>query len=264
MSTIDERREHASAGVALREEEAWRDGFARPRVFLQPIAAPSALGLAGFSVATLMVSLIQAGWLGHWSDMGVVGLFAMTFGGIAQFAAGMWSYKARDVVATVAHGMWGAFWIAFGLLQIFILTGKIPAPVPGAANYALGLWFFGLAYMTGIAAFAALTENVAIAATFESLGIAAVLWTLAVGSGLSAAGWFISGIGNGWLGAGGVLFVISAGLAAYVVLAMSLTAMTKRTILPTGHFKKDRNIPGRQPLEAVELPWAEPGIKQGQ
>jgi hypothetical protein len=85
-----------------------------------------------------------------------------------------------------------------------------------------------------------------------------------VGSGLSAAGWFISGIGNGWLGAGGVLFVISAGLAAYVVLAMCLTAMTKRTILPTGHFKKDRNIPGRQPLEAVELPWAEPGIKQGQ
>jgi len=255
MSTIDERRERASTGVALHDEEAWRDGFARPRVFLQPIAAPSALGLAGFSVATLMVSLIQAGWLGHWSDMGVVGLFAMTFGGIAQFAAGMWSYRARDVVATLAHGMWGSFWIAFGLLQILILTGKIPAPVPGAANDALGLWFFGLAYMTGIAA---------VAATMESIGIAAVLWTLAVGSGLSSAGWFISGIGNGWLGAGGVLFVISAGLAAYMVLAMSLTAMTKRTILPTGKFKKDANIPGRQLLETVELPWAEPGIKQGQ
>ena len=193
MSTIDQRRERASAGVAIRDEDVWRDGFARPRVFLQPIAAPSALGLAGFSVATMMVALIQAGWLGHWSDLGVVGLFAMTFGGIAQFAAGMWSYKARDVVATVAHGMWGAFWIAFGLLQIFILAGKIPAPVPGAANDALGLWVLGLASMTGIAA---------IAATTESIGIAAVLWTLAVGSGLSAAGWFISGIGNTWLGAG--------------------------------------------------------------
>ena len=80
----------------------------------------------------------------------------------------MWSYKARDIVATVAHGMWGSFWLAFGLLQIFILTGKIAAPVPGAPNYALGLWFFGLAYMTGIAA---------LAATTESLGIGAVLWT---------------------------------------------------------------------------------------
>jgi len=255
MSTVDQRRERASAGVPLRDEDVWRDGFARPRVFLQPIAAPSALGLAGFSVATLMVSLIQAGWLGHWSDMGVVGLFAMTFGGIAQFAAGMWSYKARDVVATVAHGMWGAFWIAFGLLQIFILTGRLSAPVPGAPNYALGLWFFGLAYMTGI---------VATAATAENLGIAAVLWTLAVGSGLSSAGWFISGIGNGWLGAGGVLFIISAGLAAYMVLAMSLLAMTKRTILPLGHYKKEANVPGRQPLEAIELGWAEPGVKQGQ
>jgi uncharacterized protein len=255
MSTIDERRERAAAGVALRDEGAWRDGFARPRVFLQPIAAPSALGLAGFSVATTMVALIQAGWLGTWKDLGVVGLFAMTFGGIAQFAAGMWAYKARDVVATVAHGMWGSFWIAFGLLQILTITGQLPAPVPGAPNYALGLWFFGLAYMTGIAA---------LAATFENLGIGAVLWTLAVGSGLSAAGWFLTGIGNGWLGAGGVLFVISAGLAAYMVLAMSLVAMTGRTILPLGHYKKDANMPGGQPVEPIQLAWAEPGVKKGQ
>jgi succinate-acetate transporter protein len=255
MSTINERRERASAGVALRDEEEWRDGFARPRVFLQPIAAPSALGLAGFSVATTMVALIQAGWLGHWTDLGVVGLFAMTFGGIAQFMAGMWSYRARDIVATVAHGMWGSFWIAFGLLQIFIITGKIPAPVPGAANYALGLWFLGLAYMTTITAIAAATENI---------GIAAVLGTLAAGSGLSAAGWFLTGIGNGWLTAGGVLFVISAGLAAYMVLAMSLVAVTKRTILPLGHYKKAANVPGGQPLEPIELAWAEPGVKKGQ
>jgi uncharacterized protein len=134
---------------------------------------------------------------------------------------------------------------AFGLLQIFILTGKIPEPVPGSPNDALGLWFVGLAYMTGIAA---------IAATTKSLGIGAVLWTLAVGPGLSAAGWFLTGIGSGWLGAGGVLFVVSAGLAAYMVLAMSLTAMMKRTIPPLGHYKKNANLPGRQPLETVELP----------
>ena len=109
-----------------------------------------------------------------------------------------------------------------------------------------------------------MTGIVATAATAENLGIAAVLWTLAVGSGLSSAGWFISGIGNGWLGAGGVLFIISAGLAAYMVLAMSLLAMTKRTILPLGHYKKEANVPGRQPLEAIELGWAEPGVKQGQ
>jgi succinate-acetate transporter protein len=255
MSTIDERRERASTGVALRDEGEWRDGFARPRVFLQPIAAPSALGLAGFSVATFMVAVIQAGWWGAWSDMPVIALFALFFGGIAQFAAGMWAYRARDIAATVAHGAWGSFWMAFGLLNIFILLHKLPAPAPGVSNSALGLWFFGLAYITFIPALATLAEN---------LGIAAVLATLTAGSALSCVGWFNGGIGSGWLGAGGVLFVISAGLAAYTVLAMSLMAITKRTILPTGELKKKANVPGREPLQAIELPWAEPGIKQGQ
>jgi succinate-acetate transporter protein len=250
MSTLDERRQVASAGM----DEEWADGFARPRVFLQPIAAPSALGLGGFSVATLMVAVIQAGWLGSWTDMPVVALFCLTFGGIAQFSAGMFSYKARDIVATVAHGTWGSFWIAFGILNLLILAGVVP-PAPHHADYALGLWFMGLAYMTLIPA---------IASMFHNLGVSAVLWTLAAGSGLTAVGWFYSGIGSGWLAAGGVLFVISAGLAAYTVLAMCLTAVTKRTILPTGELKKAANIPSRKPLRAIELAWAEPGVKQGQ
>ena len=42
MSTIDERRERASAGVALAADtDAWYGDFARPRVYLQPIAATS-------------------------------------------------------------------------------------------------------------------------------------------------------------------------------------------------------------------------------
>jgi succinate-acetate transporter protein len=255
MSTIDQRRENASAGVALREEEAWRDGFARPRVFLQPIAAPSALGLAGFSVATFMVAVVQAGWWGAWSAIPVVGLFCMTFGGIAQFAAGMWSYKARDIVATVAHGAWGSFWIAFGILSLLTIAGRIPAPAPGVSNTALGLWFFGLAYITFIPAVAAMAHN---------LAVSLVLWTLTAGSALSCAGWLTGGIGSGWLGAGGVLFVVSAGLAAYVVLALCLTSVTKRTILPLFEYRAAANVPGRRPLEAIELPWAEPGVKQGQ
>lgn len=251
MSTLEERRANAVAGT---EDEPWADGFARPRVFLQPIAAPSALGLGGFSVATLMVALIQAGWLGSWTDMPVVAIFCLTFGGIAQFTAGMWSYKARDIVATVAHGMWGSFWIAFGILNLLILAHVLP-PAPHHADYALGLWFLGLAYMTLIPAIASL---------FHHLGVAAVLWTLATGSALTSVGWFLGGIGNSWLAVGGILYVISAGLAAYVVLTMCLTAITKRAILPSGELTKAANIPGRKPLRAIELDWAEPGVKMGQ
>jgi succinate-acetate transporter protein len=255
MSTIDERRERASAGVALRDEEAWEGDFARPRVFLQPIAAPSVLGLAGFSVATMMVATIQAGWWGSISDFTVIGPFAAFFGGLAQFAAGMWSYRARDAVATLAHGTWGAFWLAFGTLQIMIATGAIPAPVPDATNLPLGLWFVGLAYIT---------LSAAIASMAESLAISAVLWTLAAGSGLTAVGLLTGGFTSGWTHAGGWLFVISAGLAWYTLTAMVTAAASGRTVLPLGKYTKEANIPARKPMRPIELEWAEPGVKQGQ
>ena len=94
MTTLDQRRDNALAGTDDDAGGAWAT-----RIFLQPIAAPSILGLAGFSVATMMVALIQAGWLGSWKDLPVVGIFAATFGGIAQFSAGLWAYRARDGVA---------------------------------------------------------------------------------------------------------------------------------------------------------------------
>ena len=105
--------------------DASTNGWAT-RVNLQPIAAPSALGLAGFSVATLMVATIQAKWWGSAADFKGVAPFCLTFGGIAQFLAGMWAYKARDIVATLAHGMWGAFWIAFFVLQLLQANGTVP------------------------------------------------------------------------------------------------------------------------------------------
>src|SRR5205823_13948107 len=118
MSTIDERRERTSAGVAREHDgDGWYEGFARPRVVLQPIAAPSVLGLFGFAGATLIVASNLAGWWGSETSTPYLAPFAATFGGLAQFMAGMWSFRARDVLATAMHGMWGAFWIAWGILQ---------------------------------------------------------------------------------------------------------------------------------------------------
>ena len=112
MSTIDERHERASTGVALNgDTDGWYGDFARPRVFLQPIAAPSVLGLFGFAGATFIVAAHMAGWYGSTATPGYLFPFAFFFGGVAQFTAGMWAYRARDAVATAMHGMWGAFWM---------------------------------------------------------------------------------------------------------------------------------------------------------
>ncbi len=86
MSTIDERHERASAGVALNADtDGWYGDFARPRVFLQPIAAPSVLGLFGFAGATFIVASHMAGWYGNASTPGYLFPFAAFFGGLAQF-----------------------------------------------------------------------------------------------------------------------------------------------------------------------------------
>src|SRR4051794_11084112 len=102
MSTLDSTRGEGRYPGEERDDGAWDSGawaggFARPRVFLQPIAAPSVMGLFGFAVATFMVAANIAGWYGnHTTTPLVLAPLALTFGGIGQFLAGMWAYRARD------------------------------------------------------------------------------------------------------------------------------------------------------------------------
>src|SRR5881398_3444949 len=163
MSTIDERRERASTGVALNHDgDAWYGDFARPRVYLQPIAAPSVLGLFGFAGATFIVAANMAGWYGSAATPGYLFPFAAMFGGLAQFLAGMWAFRARDALATAIHGMWGSFWIAYGVLELLGATGTLTLPTGTFPE--LGYWFLVLAVITGFGAIAALGENIGIAA----------------------------------------------------------------------------------------------------
>src|SRR3954447_14154619 len=127
----------------------WRD---QTRVFLQPVAAPSILGLFGFAAATFMVAAHLAGWYGGRGTPQYLFPFAATFGGLAQFAAGMWAYRARDALATAMHGMWGAFWIAFGILFLLVATGDVKAPAGTWPE--LGFWFLVLGAITAAGAVA--------------------------------------------------------------------------------------------------------------
>lgn len=48
-----------------------------------------------------------------------------------------------------------------------------------------------------------------------------------------------------------------------MVAAMLFLATTGRTILPTFKLSRAANVPGRRPIESIELEWAEPGVKKG-
>ncbi|HEY6835960.1 MAG TPA: GPR1/FUN34/YaaH family transporter [Gaiellaceae bacterium] len=88
-STINDSRRQTELDIA-------RDGVAT-RVFLQPIAAPSILGLFGFAGATFIVASNMAGWWGTPTSGLALAPFAAMFGGLAQFLAGMWAYRAREM-----------------------------------------------------------------------------------------------------------------------------------------------------------------------
>ena len=222
-------------------------------VVLQPIAAPSVLGLFGFAGATFIVASNMAGWWGTPESGLALAPFAAMFGGLAQFLAGMWAYRARDAIATAMHGMWGAFWLAYGILNIMVAAGALTAPTPWYHNPELGFWFFALAAITASGFLAALAESVA---------LAAVLGTLAAGAGI-AAGAFIYG-SHGWVQVAGWVFVVSAGLAWYTATAMMLAAAGGMVVLPLGKYSRAANKPGAKPVRPIELEWAEPGVKMGQ
>lgn len=221
------------------------------RIFLQPIAAPSILGLFGFAGATFIVATNMAGWYGNSDSPQYLFPFAAFFGGLAQFLAGMWAYKARDGLATAMHGTWGAFWMAYGLLFLLIATGTVPKPSGGFPE--LGYWFLVLAAITWAGTLAALAENIT---------LTGVLATLAAGSTLACIGFLIDA--SVLTKIAGWVFMASAVIAWYLASAMMLEGSYRKVVLPIGAYKRAANTPGSTITHPVEYAQGEPGVKVGQ
>ena len=70
------------------------------------IADPGPLGLAGFALTTFVLSVFNAGMI-HTGSGVVLGL-ALAYGGIAQFAAGMWEFIKGNTFGGVAFASFAA------------------------------------------------------------------------------------------------------------------------------------------------------------
>jgi len=220
----------------------------RPRVFLQPIAAPSILGLYGLAGATFMVAAQTTHWFGSSFTHTTLFLvpFAALFGGLAQFLAGMWAYKARDGVATAVHGMWGAFWMAYGILGLIMTSQGVPQPT-GLLTPELGFWFIVLAAITWVCTGAAAAENKSLVTT---------LAFLAAGSTISAIS-LLAGI-EGLTILAGYLFIICAIAAWYTASALMLNEAFGRRVWSLGRSATAQQMP------RVAAGVGEPGVIRGQ
>ena len=96
-------------------------------------ADPAALGLGAFAMTTFVLSVINAGMIPKADEPVVLGL-ALFYGGMAQFAAGIWEFANRNVFGATAFCSYGAFWLSFWYLSQFS-AGSLPPAEAGKAAY---------------------------------------------------------------------------------------------------------------------------------
>ena len=101
-----------------------------------PAADPAPLGLAAFALTTFLLSAANAHWMTTATGDAWLG-YAFAYGGLAQFAAGMWEFRNRNVFGATAFSTYGGFWIGLGLWALLVAPAPAGAgPVAAAAHAA--------------------------------------------------------------------------------------------------------------------------------
>jgi succinate-acetate transporter protein len=186
-----------------------------PRAGWTP-ADPGPLGLAGFALTTFILSMFNAGLVSKAGEPVVLGV-ALAYGGIAQFAAGMWEFRTGNTFGAVAFTSFGAFWVSYWALVTFFAP-TIPAE---HADAAIGLFLISWGIFTAYMFVASLRTTAAIALVFILLAIT----------------FFLLGIGNaneseGLIEVGGWAGILTAAAAWYASFAAVVNSTFGRTVMP--------------------------------
>ena len=186
-------------------------------VAVPAIANPAALGLGGFALTTFVLSTHNAGWA---PDLTWVGL-AFFYGGLAQFAAGMWEFKAGNTFGATAFSTYGAFWASLATFIVLVLGGKVPA---GDIDNDLGWFLLSFAIFNTYMLFWSARVNMSVFLVFLTLEITEIILFI---------GFFNSG-NKGIIQLGGYLGIITAIVAWYGSAAVVANSMRAKPILPVG------------------------------
>jgi succinate-acetate transporter protein len=178
------------------------------------LANPAPLGLFGFAVTTIMLSLFNVKIYGPVQEFPILMVTAFAFGGTAQFLAGLLEYPRGNTFGTVAFCSYGSFWWAFAL-YISGAFGKV-------ALGPLGAWLVVWAAFTFVLFLATLkTGGRALQLVFLTLWIAFLLLGLSHLLNMD----ILHDIG-GWIG-------FACGLVAfYLASAQVLNETYEKTVLP--------------------------------
>jgi succinate-acetate transporter protein len=182
------------------------------------LAHVGALGLGGFALSTFVLNVVNAG-LVDGATLGIVMPVAMFYGGIAQFAAGMWDVRRGDTFGATCFSSFGAFWMglaAFFFLRLAGVQAFVDVPPAGIAVVLVAWGVF-----TGYATVASLKLPRAITWIFITLTI--LFFLLAVGE-------FVPIVHT----IAGYEGIVCALIAWYASAGTLINRVHGRTILPLG------------------------------
>jgi succinate-acetate transporter protein len=179
------------------------------------IADPGPLGLSAFALTTFLLSLVNAKVIPAGAEPIVFGL-ALAYGGIGQFAAGMWEFRKGNTFGATAFGSYGAFWISYWALVTFYAKD-----LGVSAGSAVGWFLIAWGIFTTLMFLGSLRTTMGLVALFALL--AATYFVLGAG-GLAGS----SGVTH----IGGYLGVATAIVAWYCAVAGVLTSTFGKPVLP--------------------------------
>ena len=181
------------------------------------LANPGPLGLFGFAITTMILSLVNANLLPAEGTDVVIPL-AFTFGGTLQILAGLMAFRTGNTFETLGFCSYGAFWWWFGLLELFAAIGwlQVNTLTVGVTLVAMGVF-----------------------TTYMWIGTLQLNWALWCVFGALTLTFYLLGFGD-WFGvewlvvAGGYAGAVTALFAAYTSAAEVLNGTFARERVPLG------------------------------
>jgi hypothetical protein len=174
---------------------------------------PAVVGLAGFSITTLVLQFHNVGWCG----LGPVIVLGLIFGGMAQLIAGFQEQKMGNNFGFSAFTAYGGFWIGLALILLMNHFGIYKSSTTDVGwylvawmIYTLGMWI------------ASMRIHTMMAVTF---------FTLLLGFYLLVLGHFVNPV---WNMIAGYELMFCAACAMYMMFAIIINDIAGKVILPLG------------------------------
>jgi succinate-acetate transporter protein len=186
------------------------------------VADPAPLGLGGFALTTFLLSAHNAFGAAAVPLLAFFG-YAIFYGGLAQFMAGMYEFRNRNTFGATAFTTYGAFWMGLAVFVALVLIGKVPE-----AEVAPSLGWILLA-------FAIFNTYMLLWSTRINMAVFLVFLTLEITEILLFAGNFRGdAAGVGLVSLGGYFGILTALVAWYASAAGVVNSMASKPVVPVG------------------------------